>query len=37
MKPWLLVFLLNFLAVLFIQTVGAEPSQKTYVSPILSG
>ena len=37
MKPWLLVFLLNFLAVLFIQTVGAEPSQKTYVLPDIIG
>src|SRR6476659_1162698 len=37
MKPWLLVFLLNGVAVLFIQTVGAEPSEKTYVLPDIIG
>jgi outer membrane protein, heavy metal efflux system len=37
MKPWSLVFLLNGLAVCFIQTVGAEPTQKTYVLPDIIG
>ena len=37
MKPWSLVFLLNGLAVCFIQTVGAEPSQKTYGLPDIIG